>query len=335
MWNYRAPIYLQIALKAHELDKEAIFKATESHIKCLEKDKKGRVIVRKWTSEEDILSGLIQCGYKLFNLGIEKYNQEDYQNSLKHYEAIFNILPLDSEDQLKRGNITKETILYNSFFAARKMKDNIKSKQLLRQLIDINFNEPKIYHYLSEIYVKEGDNEKALEIINSGREMFEDDQGLINEEINLYIKLNRSEELLEKLTIALDDDPENEVLLEIRGTVYYNSDNFKSSEKDFRRILEFNPNNFNANSIIGSILVQEANTILHKANNTNDNQLYEKLRKNATNTLNKALPYLETALEVKPENSSNIELLKQVYYKIGDYKKSEEMKVKIEELKKK
>ena len=68
MWNYRAPIYLQIAIKEAELDKDAILKATEAHIKCLQEDKKGRVIVRKWTNKEDIISGIVQCAYKLFNL---------------------------------------------------------------------------------------------------------------------------------------------------------------------------------------------------------------------------------------------------------------------------
>jgi len=129
MWNYRAPIYLQIALKAPEHDQDAILKATKAHIKCLQKDKKGRVIVRKWTTEEDVLSGLVQCGYKLFNEAIEKYNAKDYIRSIIYYNAIFDIIPLDAEDQLKRGNITKETILYNSFFASSKMKDNAKSKE--------------------------------------------------------------------------------------------------------------------------------------------------------------------------------------------------------------
>ncbi len=337
MWNYRAPIYLKIALKSPELDPMAIFKATESHIKCLQiKDpnkKRPKIIVSKWTPKEDVLAGLIQCGYKLFTDAVAEYNTSNYARAIKLYETIFDIFPYDEEDQLKRGNITKETVLYNSFFAARKMKDNIKSKKILQQLIDINFNEPAIYVHLSKIYIEEGDDEKALEIINYGRDMFDDDQGLINEEINLYIKLNRTEELLDKLSIALEDDPENEVLLEIRGTVYYNSDDFKSSEKDFRKILEFDPNHFNANSIIGSILVNDANVIIDKANNTNDNQLYEKLRKNAKNTLNMALPYLEAAFKANPENKSNIELLKQVYYKVGDYKKSEEMKQKLADLK--
>ena len=212
MWNYRAPIYLQIAIKEPTLDNEAVFKATEAHIKCLQKDKKGRVVVRKWTSEEDILAGLVQCGYKLFNLAIDNYNAENYSMSLKQYDAIFDIIPYDSEDQLKRGNITKETILYNSFFSSNKMKDNIKSKALLQELININFNEPAIYIHLSNIYIQEGDNNKALEYLALGRDMFENDQGLINTEINLYIQLGRTSELIGKLGEAIALDDENDVL---------------------------------------------------------------------------------------------------------------------------
>ena len=138
MWNYRAPIYFQIAINEPSIDNDAIFKATEAYIKCMQRDKKDRVVVRKWTSEEDVLAGLIQCGYKLFNLAIDQYNAEDYRRSLRHYDAIFDIIPYDAEDQLKRGNITKETILYNSFFSSSKMKDNAKSKELLQELINMH-----------------------------------------------------------------------------------------------------------------------------------------------------------------------------------------------------
>ena len=83
MWNYRAPIYLQIAIKDSELDKDAILKATEAHIKCLQEDKKGRVIVRKWTNKEDIISGVVNCAYKLFNLAIEEFNAANYERAIQ------------------------------------------------------------------------------------------------------------------------------------------------------------------------------------------------------------------------------------------------------------
>tara|TARA_B110000459_G_scaffold57371_1_gene64453 strand:- start:232 stop:720 length:489 start_codon:yes stop_codon:yes gene_type:complete len=103
MWNYRAKIYLEIMQKYPDIDENAVFEATESHIRCLDRDKKGRISVRKWTREEDILSGLIACGYNLFNSGVEDYNAKEYKNALRKYDEIFRIIPLDKENLLDKG----------------------------------------------------------------------------------------------------------------------------------------------------------------------------------------------------------------------------------------
>ena len=333
MWNYRAPIYLQIALKEPSLDEDAILKATEAHIKSLQKDEKGRVIVRKWTTEEDILAGLIQCGYKLFNLAIDKYNAKDYTGALKYYNAIFDIIPLDAEDQLKRGNITKETILYNSFFASSKMKDNATSKKLLQQLIDINFNEPAIYIHMSNVYLEDKNTDKALEYLKLGRNMFEGDQSLINTEINLYIQLGRTSELIEKLGEAIALDSENDLLYFNRGTIYDQEGDFVNAEKDYKASLAINPDAFGTNYNLGALYFNAGVAINNKANDTSNNKQFEKLKKEAEASFAKALPFLETAYELNGEDKNTLLSLKQLYYLSGDYKKSEEMKKQIEELK--
>ena len=333
MWNYRAPIYLQIALKEPSLDEDAILKATEAHIKSLQKDEKGRVIVRKWTTEEDILAGLIQCGYKLFNLAIDKYNAKDYTGALKYYNAIFDIIPLDAEDQLKRGNITKETILYNSFFASSKMKDNATSKKLLQQLIDINFNEPAIYIHMSNVYLEDKNKDKALEYLKLGRDMFEGDQSLINTEINLYIQLGRTSELIAKLGEAIALDSENDLLYFNRGTIYDQEGDFVNAEKDYKASLAINPDAFGTNYNLGALYFNAGVAINNKANDTSNNKQFEKLKKEAEASFAKALPFLETAYELNGEDKNTLLSLKQLYYLNGDYKKSEEMKKQIEELK--
>ena len=333
MWNYRAPIYLQIALKEPSLDEDAILKATEAHIKSLQKDEKGRVIVRKWTTEEDILAGLIQCGYKLFNLAIDKYNAKDYTGALKYYNAIFDIIPLDAEDQLKRGNITKETILYNSFFASSKMKDNATSKKLLQQLIDINFNEPAIYIHMSNVYLEDKNTDKALEYLKLGRNMFEGDQSLINTEINLYIQLGRTSELIEKLGEAIALDSENDLLYFNRGTIYDQEGDFVNAEKDYKASLAINPDAFGTNYNLGALYFNAGVAINNKANDTSSNKIFEKLKKEAEASFAKALPFLETAYELNGEDKNTLLSLKQLYYLSGDYTKSEEMKKQIEELK--
>ena len=51
-------------------------------------------------------------------------------------------------------------------------------------------------------------------------EMFEEDQSLINTEINLYIELGRTSELITKLGEAIELDSENSLLYFNRGTIY-------------------------------------------------------------------------------------------------------------------
>ncbi len=333
MWNYRSKIYLEIAIKKSELDSDAIFKATEAYLKCLQTDKKGRIVVRKWTAEEDVRSSLVQCGYKLFNIAIDKYNKEDYTSSLKHYNVIFDIIPFDTEDQLKRGNITEETILFNSFYAANKMKDNVKSRELLQKLIDINFNEPSIYIHMSNSYLEDDNTEKAIEYLALGRENFEDDQSLINTEINLYIKLGRTSELIEKLGEAIALDEENDVLFFNRGTIYDQEGDLINAEKDYKKAIELNPSAFGANYNLGALYFNQGVEINNKANSTSNNSTYEKLKKQSESTFAKSLPYLETAYDLNPEDKNTLLSLKQLYYLNGDYAKSEEMKKLIAELK--
>ena len=332
MWNYRAPIYLQIALKEPSLDEAAILKATDSYIKCLQRDKKGRVIVRKWTAEEDVLEGLVQCGYKLFNEAIEKYNAKEYEKALQYYDAIFDIIPLDDEDQLKRGNITKETILYNSFFAANKKKDNLKSKELLQKLIDINFNEPAIYIYMSNIYLEENNTDKAIEYLSLGREMFEDDQALINTEINLYIQLGKTSDLLLKLGEAIALDEENDILYFNRGTIYDQQGDFANAEKDYLTALNLNSSSFGANYNLGALYFNTGVSKNTQANSTSNNNTYTKLKKEAEVFFSKALPFLEAAHKLKNDDKNTLLSLKQLYYLNGEYAKSEQMKKLIDNL---
>jgi len=332
MWNYRAPIYLEIALKNPELDNLAIMKATDAHIKCLQKGKKDKIIVKKWTSKEDILAGLVQCGYKLFNLAIDHYNKADYKTSLDLYDKIFEIIPFDEEDQLKRGNITKETILYNSFFSSNKLKDDTKSKELLQKLININFNEPAIYIHMSDIFKREKNIEKAIEFLSLGREMFEDDQSIINTEINLYIELGRTSELLKKLGEAIEIDTENSLLYFNRGTIYDQEGELENAEKDYLKAIDLDPSSFGSNYNLGALFFNKAVELNNSANSTSDNKKYKSLKDKSDLYFNKALPYLESSYSINPKDKNTLLSLKQLYYMKADYKKSDEIKKLISEL---
>ena len=117
MWNYRSKIYLQIALTQADIDPDAIFEATKAHLACLQTDKKGRIVVRKWTREEDVRTGLLQCAQKLFNMGASSYESKNYEQALTYYKTILDILPYDTEN-LASIKITRGNIYMNSFYSA-------------------------------------------------------------------------------------------------------------------------------------------------------------------------------------------------------------------------
>jgi tetratricopeptide (TPR) repeat protein len=213
------------------------------------------------------------------------------------------------------------------------MKDNATSKKLLQQLIDINFNEPAIYIHMSNVYLEDKNTDKALEYLKLGRNMFEGDQSLINTEINLYIQLGRTSELIEKLGEAIALDSENDLLYFNRGTIYDQEGDFVNAEKDYKASLAINPDAFGTNYNLGALYFNAGVAINNKANDTSNNKQFEKLKKEAEASFAKALPFLETAYELNGEDKNTLLSLKQLYYLSGDYKKSEEMKKQIEELK--
>ena len=73
--------------------------------------------------------------------------------------------------------------------------------------------------------------------------MFSDDQALITTEINLYIELNRTDELIQKITEAIEEDPENDIYYLIRATCLQNSNKSKDAISDYEKVLDLNPNN--------------------------------------------------------------------------------------------
>tara|TARA_B100000767_G_C19697285_1_gene506779 strand:+ start:20 stop:1234 length:1215 start_codon:yes stop_codon:yes gene_type:complete len=325
MFMYRSKIYRNIAFMYDSLDSDAIFKATDSHLKCMQPHPKKPhkiIIHQKWTKEE-VLEGLLACANKLYNSGVNKYNSGEFSDALELYDKIYEILPFDEENLLKRQNITNETILYNSYFASNKLKNNKLSKEILQKLIDLNYNEPFIYISMSKIYKSEDNVEKAIEYLSLGKKMFENDQSIITEEINLFIKLGRTKELISNLSNSLESDPENEVLLSTRGAIYFNSGEYDKSINDYLTLYTIDSDNFNTNSILGNNYVAKANIIIDKRNKLSENQnnLYNKYTKEYKSLFNTALPYLESAFKVNSNDNQNSNLLKEIYAKLGMYEK--------------
>jgi len=339
MWNYRSKIYLEIMLKQPELDLNAVFEATEAHIRCLDRDKKGRIAVRKWTKEEDVLNGLVQCGYNLFNSGVEDYNAKNYSTAIKKYKEIFRIITLDKDNLLKRGNIVPDAIYKNLFLAALQLEDIDAQIEYLQKSIDNNTNDPIVYYYMSNIYSKKGDLEKALEYINIGKEQFSSEIMLVNSEIDLYMKMGKStEEIIQKLTDAIEIDNTNEILFIIRSQQYLLISEIIKAEEDLLEALEINPESASANNNLASLYLSMTDPLVKERNNLSyrETKKIDNLDKQIEQLQRNSLPFLIKYISIKEGNSevdkAALNTLASIYYNLGMEKESTETRNKLNSL---
>ena len=334
MWNYRAKIYLEIMQNFPELDPDAIFKATESHIRCLDKDKKGRVVVRRWTREEEVVNGLLQCGDKLFNTAVQDYNNKEYDKALKKYKEMFRVLPLDKDNLLK---IEEELIYRYMSYAARDL-DNINlQKEYLQKCIDLNSLDPSVYTSMSAIYVGDKDYQKALDYIRLGLSACgSDDMTLIGYEIDVLRESGSSNsEIIEKLTKAIELDDLNEVLYIIRAELYADEKLYDQSEEDLNYVIrEIDPNSelaINRFTSLYNVQIMDLESLLKEGG------LNRSRKSNVKNQLdvlyNKSLPYLILYNEINPDNKAGLNNLATIYYKLDMVKESQAIRNQLNSLK--
>ena len=334
MWNYRAKIYLEIMQNFPQLDPDAIFKATESHIRCLDKDKKGRVVVRRWTREEEVVNGLLQCGDKLFNTAVQDYNNKDYDKALKKYKEMFRVLPLDKDNLLK---IEEELIYRYMSYAARDLGDTNLQKEYLQKCIDLSSLDPSVYTSMSAIYVGDKDYEIALDYIRLGLlACGSDDMTLIGYEIDILREIGSSNsEIIDKLTKAIELDDLNEVLYIIRAELYADEKLYDQSEEDLNYVIrEIDPNSelaINRFTSLYNVQIMDLESLLKEGG------LNRSRKSNVKNQLdilyNKSLPYLILYNEINPDNKAGLNNLATIYYKLDMVKESQAIRNQLNSLK--
>ena len=254
---------------------------------------------------------------------------------INFYEPIYDVIALDDEGQLKSIKITTESLLHNSYLSAKAMKNNELSKNFLQKLMDINSEKPSIYSSMSNTYLEEGKNDKALEFLAKGREIFSADQGLVNQEINLYIKLGRTEDLIAKLSSNIETYPENDSYYVIRGTCYQNFNDLDKSIADYKSALVINPDNLMALNNISSCYLKQTESIIKRLNALSYRQTtkHDKYKAQLKAIHLSALPYLEHYVKLEPKDKSLLSVLAEIYYKLEMEKESKATKAKLASIK--
>ena len=159
---------------------------------------------------------------------------------------------------------------------------------------------------------------RAFEIIEKGREVYPEDLSLQLELAQLYLETGQQEQLLESLLLAVEADPTNVTLYFLIGKTYDDRREFELAEEYYLKAAEVQPDFFEAYYNIGAIYVNQAAEVQALANDLplNETAKYDEYTAQAVSSLEQAVPYLEKSLELKQDDVSTLNALKEAYARL-------------------
>ena len=315
-WMYRGIIYLNIVFSEQysSLDPQALEKSLESFQKTMELDPEDKL-----KQGEDIKPRIDAIGQQYFAKGVESFNAQKFQEATVDFKKAFDVAKLNQKiDTLALLNAGLASLRGESYNEAIGYYD---------QLLAIGFNEPDVYRSLAASYRGLQNNDKMLEALNKGRELYPTDAGLMLEEINAYLAMGQGAKVVDDLKELTIKDPTNYSIFFVLGTIY--GDETNAAMYDLSKAVEYyesaialNPEYYDAIYNLGALYINESNKLQVKANDLplTETKEYEKITEEANVIIRKALPHLEKAFELQPENQETIQVLKSIYarFKMDD-----------------
>ncbi len=311
-------------------DAEGINKAVEFYKKAIELDQKGDEKGKNIGKfEKEIKLALTFFKPDLQNAGIEGFNTEDFNAALVAFE---NVLLINDLDMFKAEDPGVDTaIVYNCALAAYNAKNWEKAEQYFKQSIDLKYGGGDAVLLLKQVYDNAGDSLKMGEALQYGFTQYPNDERILTNLIQFYLDSKQNDAALEYLNTAIENDPENPSFYYARGVLYESIEKDKAIE-NYEKCLEIDDKFFNSLYNIGVIYFNKGVEQQNVANDKPNVKEYEAAMKIAQEYWEKAIPFMERAHAVQPNEVAVLETLKGLYYRFERMDKYNEVKAKIDAL---
>ncbi len=347
-WFYRGNIYLQIHMSDNpaykSLDPDALSKAYESYKKLLELDTK-----KEYYTEA--IQNIFVISEQLYNQGVNHFKDGDSLNiNAGLAKANANLVKAKADSTTAVAAFSKALVsferavdvnatygnvdtlaIFNAGLSADKANDYAKAKEYYGKVIEMNYPQPLVYNSLSDVYLKSKDTLQALATVQAGRQKYPENFGLLIAETNIYLAAKQNDKALANLKEAVKTDPMNPTIHYAVGVNYFNMNNLEEAEKSYLEAIKIKPDYFEANYNLGALYVNQAATLIDKANKLplSATAEYDALKLQADDVLKKSIPFLETASSLDPKDKGTLLSLKEIYTRLNMLDKRKEVEAKL------
>lgn len=280
--------------------------AYASYEKAMELDAKGSI-------KKKIITNMIynSLALNLFKQGSTQFEAKDFENALKSFETQIKITESD-----KYAGAIDTGMYYNAGLAAVNSGKYDKAIPYFEKCAEMKYLGITPYYQIYESYLGKGDTVKAESILMNLTNVFPNDKTITLQLIDLYLKSNKNDEALKYIKIAKENDPTNYSLFYAAGIMYLNQNKFDEAITELTKSIELKSDLYDNQYALGVSYINKAADMFVKANDIMDVKKYTAATDEANIVYSKALPYMEKAHELKPEDTFAMQSLKELYYRL-------------------
>lgn len=274
--------------------------------KAMELDPKGSI-------KKKIITGQIysELALDFFNQGSTQFEAKDFANALKSFETQIKIAESD-----KYIGAVDTGMYYNAGLAAVNSGSYTEAIKMFEKCAEMKYMGITPYFQMYESYLGMGDTIKAESVLMGLNEKFPGDKNITLQLIDLYIKSNKHDEAQKYIKVAKEADPTNSTLWFAAGIMYLNQSKYDQAIEELSKSIELNPNVFDAQYGLGAAYINKASDMFVKANEIMDVKKYSDAIDAANTVYSKALPYMEKAHELNPQDIYAMRSLQELYYRL-------------------
>ena len=308
----------------------------------------------------------------LINTGNSLVEKNDYENSSNFFEVAYDLSPSDTlylyvaaNHSVAIKNYDRSLILYEKLrdldytgiekkmFATNietQKKESFDNEMLMNLSIKAKTHTnpseeytksrfPEIIKNIALIYKERGDNDKALEAFAVARADDPESMDLLLQEAYLHYNMGNINKFKSLLEIAVQKDPNNHELQYNLAIISSDANDFENSKKYYLKAIELKPDYTKAYINVAALILSQEQSILDQMNSLGssraDDIKYDKLKEKRNQMFLEAIPYLESAISITPENYQAAKTLSNIYSAVGNTKKYKEYKAIADSLDKK
>ncbi|HPF10200.1 MAG TPA: tetratricopeptide repeat protein [Flavobacteriaceae bacterium] len=195
---------------------------------------------------------------------------------------------------------------------------------------------PDMLQKITLIYLNQGNTEKASAVIKKARAANPNDVTLIRSEADLAYKMGDIDKYTQLMAEIVKTDPNNPELYFNLGVSSAQLGDMEKAGEYYSKALELKPDYSPALINTALLILHDESKIIEEMNNLGnsraDNLRYDELKEVRKKMYEKALPYLEKAAMVVPDNTDVLHTLVNLYSQMGMDDKYKATKAKLDSL---